>query len=78
MPPRSFAWPLLLTARLPRAPHLLAPFPFPALQQKKKDAAAAGKKPKLTKQQENAGKSAKSKKAEQKAKKAAKREKTRE
>jgi hypothetical protein len=43
--------------------------------QKKKDALAAGKKPKLTKQQENAGKSAKAKKAEQKAKKAAKRNK---
>ena len=40
---------------------------------KRKEAAAAGKKPKLTKQQENAGKSAKAKKAEQKAKKAAKR-----
>jgi hypothetical protein len=35
-------------------------------------AEAAGKKPKLTKQQENAGKSATAKKAEQKAKKAAK------
>ena len=43
--------------------------------QKKKDALADGKKPKLTKQQENAGKSAKAKKAEQKAKKAAKRNK---
>jgi len=41
--------------------------------QKKKDAEAAGKKPKLTKQQENAGKSSKQKKAEQKARKAAKR-----
>ena len=40
--------------------------------QKKKDAEAAGKKPKLTKQQENAGKSKKQKKAEQKARKAAK------
>jgi len=42
--------------------------------QKKKDAEAAGKKPKLTKQQENAGKSNKTKKAERKANKAAKRE----
>lgn len=41
--------------------------------QKKRDAEAAGKKPKLTKQQENAGKSSKQKKAEQKARKAAKR-----
>ena len=41
--------------------------------QKKKDALADGKKPKLTKQQENAGKSSKQKKAEQKARKAAKR-----
>ena len=43
--------------------------------QKKKDALAAGMKPKLTKQQENAGKSTKQKKLEQKAKKAAKRNK---
>ena len=41
--------------------------------QKKKDAVAAGKAPKLTKQQENAGKSKKTKRAEQKARKAAKR-----
>uniref|UniRef100_A0A6C0B3F4 Uncharacterized protein n=1 Tax=viral metagenome TaxID=1070528 RepID=A0A6C0B3F4_9ZZZZ len=40
--------------------------------QKKKDAVAAGKAPKLTKQQENAGKSKKTKRAEQKARKAAK------
>ena len=40
--------------------------------QKKKDAEAAGKAPKLTKQQENAGKSKKQKRAEQKARKAAK------
>ena len=40
--------------------------------QKKAEAAAAGRAPKLTKQQENAGKSATAKKAEQKAKKAAK------
>ena len=39
---------------------------------KKKEAEAAGRKPKLTKQQENAGKSATQKKAEQKAKKVAK------
>eukprot|EP00326_Haptolina_ericina_P011231 CAMPEP_0181230032 /NCGR_PEP_ID=MMETSP1096-20121128/34234_1 /TAXON_ID=156174 ORGANISM="Chrysochromulina ericina, Strain CCMP281" /NCGR_SAMPLE_ID=MMETSP1096 /ASSEMBLY_ACC=CAM_ASM_000453 /LENGTH=54 /DNA_ID=CAMNT_0023323735 /DNA_START=59 /DNA_END=223 /DNA_ORIENTATION=- len=42
---------------------------------KKKEALAAGKAPKLTKQQENAGKSATQKKAEQKASKAAKNEK---
>ena len=42
---------------------------------KKKEALAAGRAPKLTKQQENAGKSATQKKAEQKASKAAKNEK---
>jgi len=42
--------------------------------EKKKEALAAGKAPKLTKQQENAGKSGKQKKAEQQAKKAAKAE----
>jgi hypothetical protein len=42
--------------------------------QKKQEALAAGKQPKLTKQQENAGKSAKQKKAEQQAKKAKKSE----
>jgi len=40
--------------------------------EKKAAAEAAGKAPKMTKQQENAGKSAKTKKAEQQAKKAAK------
>lgn len=40
--------------------------------QKKRDAEAAGKQPKLTKQQENAGKSKKQKRLEQKARKAAK------
>lgn len=43
--------------------------------QKKKDSEADGKKPKLTKQQENAGKSKNTKKAEQQARKAAKHEK---
>lgn len=42
---------------------------------KKKEALAAGKAPKKTKQQENAGKSPSAKKAEQKAAKAAKNEK---
>jgi len=42
--------------------------------EKKAANAAAGKAPKMTKQQENAGKSATQKKAEQQAKKAAKRD----
>uniref|UniRef100_A0A7S1XB38 Uncharacterized protein n=1 Tax=Tetraselmis chuii TaxID=63592 RepID=A0A7S1XB38_9CHLO len=49
--------------------------PAKSNNQKKAEAAAAGKKPKLTKQAENAGKSATQKKAEQQAKKAAKNEK---
>ena len=43
---------------------------------KKKEAEAAGKAPKMTKQQENAGKSQTQKKAEMKASKAAKGDKT--
>ena len=42
--------------------------------EKKKAALAAGKAPKLTKQQQNAGKSSKQKKQEMQAKKAVKRE----
>ena len=49
--------------------------PKKSKKDKRTEAEASGKKPKLTKQQENAGKSAKAKKAEQKAKKAAKRDK---
>jgi len=43
--------------------------------QKKKDAEEAGRKPKLTKQQENAGKTAAGKKKEMQAKRAADKEK---
>merc|ERR1711981_625659 len=54
---------------------LFTAMPKKSNNDKKKEAEAAGRKPKLTKQQENAGKSATQKKAEQKQKKIDKAEK---